>query len=405
MRDKFVTVVMAGIIIMIFSVLGLLGMIFFSEFQGLQTSTEPQTDEMVVGEEKENKYTYKNTGEENETEIQETTNSNVTTTVSSMEKNEKNIKVPQIVDNPLDQIKPENNTQNNNYTNVSIDRYFYNQLEDYSKLIYRAFESNKENMKTGNYQIEFGDAFSNLLRKSDGQNLLNTYYQSAIEAYIYDNPEVFYLNPNKMYLNIETITRGNNVSYNSFINSGGYANYLVDEFSSKQQINQAINALRQVRNSITQNKTGNIYNDVKMVHDYIINNTEYDTTISKASIYNIYGTLINKQAVCEGYAKSFKYLMDELGIQCILVIGKATNSEGITENHAWNYVKVDGKWYAIDTTWDDPISTSGWVSENSKYKYFLKGLNEMSEDHIPSGQFSEGGKIFNYPSISKENYK
>lgn len=391
MRDKLVTVIMTGIIIMIILTFGFLGIIFWSEFQELQTSIEPQIFESIGNEENENTYSEESA-----------------TTVSSLEtdKSENEIKVPQIIENPLDQIKPEkSNQKNNNYTNVNVDKYFYNQLEDYSKVIYRAFESNKENMKTGNYQIEFGNAFSSLLKQSDGQSLLNTYYQSAIEAYIYDNPEVFYLNPNKMYLNIETITRGNSISYNAFINSGNEGSYLIDEFSSKQQIEQAISDLKQIRNNILQNKTGNTYKDIKMVHDYIINNTEYDTTISKQNIYNIYGTLVNKQSVCEGYAKSFKYIMDELGISCTLVIGRATNSEGKNENHAWNYVNLDGTWYAIDTTWDDPISATGWVSESSKYKYFLKGSIDMSKDHNPSGQFSEGGKIFNYPSISENNYR
>ena len=391
MRDKLVTVIMTGIIIMIILTFGFLGIIFWSEFQELQTSIEPQIFESIGNEENENTYSEESA-----------------TTVSSLEtdKSENEIKVPQIIENPLDQIKPEkSNQKNNNYTNVNVDKYFYNQLEDYSKVIYRAFESNKENMKTGNYQIEFGNAFSSLLKQSDGQSLLNTYYQSAIEAYIYDNPEVFYLNPNKMYLNIETITRGNSISYNAFINSGNEGSYLIDEFSSKQQIEQAISDLKQIRNNILQNKTGNTYKDIKMVHDYIINNTEYDTTISKQNIYNIYGTLVNKQSVCEGYAKSFKYIMDELGISCTLVIGRATNSEGKNENHAWNYVNLDGTWYAIDTTWDDPISATGWVSESSKYKYFLKGSIDMSKDHNPSGQFSEGGKIFNYPNISENNYR
>lgn len=388
MKDRFVTIVMTGITIMIFLLLGFLGAIFFSEMQNIETSNELQGVETIG-----------NTYEQDET-----------ATISSMEtdKAQNEIKVPQIVENPLDQIKPQkdsNSSSNNNYTNINIDKYFYNQLEEYSKVIYRAFESNKESMKTGKYQIEFGDAFSNLLKQSNGQSLLNTYYQSAIEAYIYDNTDVFYLNPNKMYLNIETTTRGKNVSYNAFINCGKNESYLTDEFSSKQQIDQATNNIEQVKNSIVRNRTGNTYKDIKMVHDYIINNTDYDTTVSKQNIYNIYGTLVNQQSVCEGYAKSFKYIMDELGIPCTLVIGKATNSEGQSENHAWNYVQLEGTWYAIDTTWDDPISKSGLVNESSKYKYFLKGLTDMSKDHIPSGQFSEGGKTFTYPSISTRNYQ
>lgn len=59
----------------------------------------------------------------------------------------------------------------------------------------------------------------------------------------------------------------------------------------------------------------------------------------------------------------------------------------------------------MDTTWDDPISTSGWVSETAKYRYFLKGSNDMIKDHTPSGQFTEGGKVFSYPLLSTMSYE
>ena len=391
MRDKLVTVIMTGIIIMIILTFGFLGIIFWSEFQELQTSIEPQIFESIGNEENENTYSEESA-----------------TTVSSLEtdKSENEIKVPQIIENPLDQIKPEkSNQKNNNYTNVNVDKYFYNQLEDYSKVIYRAFESNKENMKTGNYQIEFGNAFSSLLKQSDGQSLLNTYYQSAIEAYIYDNPEVFYLNPNKMYLNIETTTRGKRKSYNVYISNGNQSNYFIDEFSSKEQVENAVNQIEQVKKQIVSNKTGNTYQDIKMVHDYLVDNLEYDTSISKPHIYTIYGALINKVCVCEGYARAFKYIMDELNIPCVLVMGQGTNSQGQTENHAWNYVKIDGRWFAVDATWDDPVVYGGGrVSDESKYKYFLKGSNTFNQDHIPSGQFTPDGKVFTYPIISSGDY-
>lgn len=374
MRDTFATIIISVIIILLISVFGFFGVILWNEYQELQTAVEPQAVQTVISE--------------------------------SENTLEGDIKVPQIIENPLNGLEDGNSSnKNTKYENVKIDKYFYNQLEDYSAIIYRAFESNKENMKTGKYKIELGDTFSSLLSKSNGQELLNGYYQSAIEAYIYDNPEVFYFNPNKMYLNVETITKGSTKTYNAYINNGNENSYLTDEFSSKEQIDGAISELQNIRSSILQNKTGNAYNDIKMVHDYIVKNTEYDTTISKPNIYNIYGTLINKEAVCEGYARTFKYMMDGLGIPCTLVIGKGTNSEGKTENHAWNYVKIGDKWYAIDTTWDDPISTTGWVSESSKYKYFLKGSKDFLKDHNPSGQFSEGGKTFSYPDLSNEDFK
>ena len=203
-----------------------------------------------------------------------------------------------------------------------------------------------------------------------------------------------------MYLYIETITSGNNVTYNVYINNGTEANYLSDEFSSKEQVDSAIAQLEQVKNSIIQNRTGNTYNDIKMVHDYLVDNLSYDTSISKPHIYNIYGALINKEAVCEGYARAFKYLLDNMDIPCILVVGKATNTQGKSENHAWNYVQSNGTWYAVDTTWDDPVVVGGGtVSQSSKYKYFMKNANEFNADHFANGQFTEGGKVFSYPEI------
>ena len=329
---------------------------------------------------------------------------NVATVTNDEKTVEDDIEVPEIVENPINSIERNNNT-NTDYSNVQVDKYFYNQLEEKSRIIYRAFESNKEQMKTGTYQIELGTSFSDVLSQSNGQELLGEYYQSAIEAYTYDNAEVFYLSPRKMYLNIETTTRGGNSTYNVYINSGNEANYLAEEFTSKQAIDQAIAQIEQVKNQILQNKTGNTYEDVKMVHDYLVDTINYDSSLSKQNIYNIYGALVNRECVCEGYARAFKYLLDELDIPCVMVIGTGTNSQGETENHAWNYVQLSGNWYAVDTTWDDPVVIGGGTaSEESRYKYFLVGREIIDQDHSPSGQFTEGGKVFSYPNVSYESY-
>ena len=329
---------------------------------------------------------------------------NVATVTNDEKTVEDDIEVPEIVENPINSIERNNNT-NTDYSNVQVDKYFYNQLEEKSRIIYRAFESNKEQMKTGTYQIELGDSFSDTLSQSNGQEQLGEYYQSAIEAYTYDNPEIFYLSPKKMYLNIETTTRGGNSTYNVYINSGNQANYLADEFNSKQAIDQATAQIEQVKNQIVQNRTGNTYEDIKMVHDYLVDNINYESSLSKENIYNIYGALVNRECVCEGYARAFKYLLDELNIPCVMVIGTGTNSQGETENHAWNYVQLNGNWYAVDSTWDDPVVIGGGTaSEQSRYKYFLVGREVIDQDHSPSGQFTENGKIFSYQNVTYESY-
>ena len=318
---------------------------------------------------------------------------------------EDDIEAPEIVENPINKIEKTSNTSTNDYSSVKVDQYFYNQLDEQARIIYRAFESNKEQMKTGTYQIELGTNFSELLSSEGGQEKLGEYYQSAIEAYTYDNAEVFYLSPKKMYLNIEATTKGGDTTYNVYINSGKEANYLTEEFSSKEAIDQAISQIEQMKNQILQNKTGNTYEDIKMVHDYLIDTIDYESTLSKENIYNIYGALVNKECVCEGYARAFKYLLDELNIPCVMIIGTATNSQGETENHAWNYVQLSGNWYAVDTTWDDPVIIGGGTaSEESKYKYFLVGADVMNQDHSSSGQFTEGGKTFSYPNLNNANY-
>lgn len=324
---------------------------------------------------------------------------------ASIEKKE-DISTPQVVEQRIDNVSEINSTNITYQSSASRTRFFYTQLDSYSKKIYDGLESNIDNMKSGTYNVEFGDAFSSILSKEDGQNELGNYYQSAIEAFTYDNPEVFFLDPTKMYLNIQTTTKGNNVTYNVYITNAEGSDYLAKGFNSKEQIDQCQAQIEQVKDEVIANVSGNTENKIKYIHDFLVDNLSYDETISKDNIYNLYGALVNKECVCEGYAKAFKYLLDEAGVDNVIAIGTGTNSRGQTENHAWNYVAIDGSWYAVDVTWDDPV-IQGWglgTPSMYKYKYFLKGTDTMEKDHIPNGQFTTGGKIFSYPNISASDY-
>lgn len=381
MKDKFTMLIMTFIVIAIFGVIGMFGVIIYNEIN----ETDKSNALSEVAEFK-------------------------TSSINTNDTVEQNIETPKIIEkNPLEEFSKNNieNSENDvNYDNIVVNKYFYNQLESYSKTIYKAFESNKENMKEGTYKINLGTSFSNILSKQNGQEELGKYYQSAIEAYTYDNPDVFYLSPNKMYLNIETTTKGQNKTYNVYINNGEEANYLNEEFSNKQDINLALEKIEAIRKQIIHNKTGNDYEDIKMVHDYLVENIEYDTSLQEKNIYNIYGALINGKCVCEGYARAFKYLLDGLGIESTMVIGKGINSSGQSENHAWNYVKLENNWYAVDCTWDDPVIIGGgYIGNSSKYRYFLKGKEDMEKDHTTLGNFTQGGKEFEYPTLNNKSYK
>lgn len=333
-------------------------------------------------------------------EVQDFT-SNITISDKGTKVNE--IKTPQILQSTTETITTED--EQVDYTSSNINKYFYNQLDKYSKIIYNALDENKENMKSGTYEINLGTEFSDVLSNANGQNELGDYYQTAIEAYSYDNPDVFYIDFQKLYLNIETTTRGTKKTYKVFLNAGNSQNYLESQFQTKESVDTALNEIQKIRAYFVQNKKQDTYQNIKLVHDYLVETIDYDQSTSRTNTYNLYGALVEKNCVCEGYAKAFKYLMEGLNIPCTIVAGNGTNSEGVTESHAWNYVQLNGNWYAVDVTWDDPILVGGGILTNSsKYKYFLKGASEFNTSHVSDGQFTEGGKIFSYPELSEQNY-
>lgn len=137
------------------------------------------------------------------------------------------------------------------------------------------------------------------------------------------------------------------------------------------------------------------YGKVKAIHDYIINQVEYDTDLKSFSAYD---GLINNSTVCNGYALLFYKMVTEAGVPCKIITGVA-EVDGVQTQHAWNIVKLNKKWYFVDTTWDDPIGGT-----RIYYDYFLKGSNTFAKDHTATDQFSTKEVLKKYP-ISEKNYK
>lgn len=100
------------------------------------------------------------------------------------------------------------------------------------------------------------------------------------------------------------------------------------------------------------------YDMVKLFHDEIIKNVTYDTSGEN----NVYGAFVNKRTMCQGYAGAFLRLCNLTGIPALSITGQ-TN-----EPHMWNMVKIDGEWYHIDLTWDDPDKED--APEFARYDYF-----------------------------------
>jgi hypothetical protein len=147
MKDKFTMLIMTFIVIAIFGVIGMFGVIIYNEIN----ETDKSNALSEVAEFK-------------------------TSSINTNDTVEKNIETPKIIEkNPLDELSKNNieNSENDvNYDNIVVNKYFYNQLESYSKTIYKAFESNKENMKEGTYNL-FQIFYLNKMAKKNLENTIN----------------------------------------------------------------------------------------------------------------------------------------------------------------------------------------------------------------------------------------
>lgn len=284
-------------------------------------------------------------------------------------------------------------------------KYYYNQLDTNSKIIYSKLEANISNLKKSNFKINFSTQFNQLLHQENGTQELSKAFQAAIDAFFYDHPELFYIDLTQMALYTKSTTFAGKTTYNiSIVPSSN--NFLDTQFPTSEQAELAERKVEAIKNSFINQASGDTYHKILQVHDTLVNTLQYDSTLSRPNTHNIYGALIEKKVVCEGYAKSLKYILDALNIPCILVGGTATNSNGKTESHMWNYVQIDGKWYGVDPTWDDPVVISGKYKKNTiRHDYLCKGYLVFNKSHVVSNTISEKGVKFKVPTLSAENYK
>ncbi len=182
-------------------------------------------------------------------------------------------------------------------------------------------------------------------------------------------------------------------------------NNFVPVYNSFQNIDTEFDSLGKVTITITHNytnsqieiiesKVDDIYNElikdnmndnekIKSIHDYIINTTKYDTDRSDNKITKYhsdiaYGALIEHYAICGGYADSMKLFLDKLNIP---------NYKISSENHIWNLVKLDNKWYHLDLTWDDPVTSTG--EDVLEYDYFLITTEQLKKLETDQHIFDE----------------
>lgn len=124
------------------------------------------------------------------------------------------------------------------------------------------------------------------------------------------------------------------------------------------------------------------YDKVAFVHDYLIDSVDY-LEEGSLDIHTAYGALVDKQAVCDGYAHALQLLLSKMDVECFYIEGSTTISPP-NIGHAWNMVNVDGAYYLVDATWDDVDKTAeeAWSGTHVlSYRFFLLSTEEMALTH------------------------
>ncbi len=225
-------------------------------------------------------------------------------------------------------------------------RHCYNELNENEKKVYSVI---LQNIYTQPERIEIPELKDWNLTK-------------VFQAISHDNPDLFNLG-----LNCTVYTEG----FKTFFETDYVMTY--EDYTVKLQESKDIASVIIDGASIYTS----VYEKEKYVHDYIINHCSYAEPTESVMANTIYGCLVEGKASCEGYSRTFQYILGALNIENRLVTGESADDGVNFINHMWNYVVLEDSGYFVDLTWDDP-RTEGSVL---RHNYFNVTTNDILLKH------------------------
>lgn len=224
-------------------------------------------------------------------------------------------------------------------------------------------------------------------------DLINSIYYAInsgtdyIERYI-DSDYTNYIN------DINTLTAYNGAEFkkvistlNNFVHPYNSSNNVKISYGGDYKIGITINRaytqdeINEINNKVDKILNDNVNNNmppkekIRVIHDYIINHTEYDKlkyenkNDDTYKSNTAYGVLIEGYGTCNGYADAMEIFLDKMNI---------INYKISNEEHIWNLVYLDGKWYHLDLTWDDPISDIN-INRDTYFLISTKTLEKIND--------------------------
>lgn len=198
-----------------------------------------------------------------------------------------------------------------------------------SKTLEQAFANFQTTVDLSSYCIKMED--------------ISEFYQNFVN----NHPEYFYLN--------------SSYSYNYHSGSDEVYQLIVTYIAGTDELASMVQAYNNKVDEVvaSANSSWSDLEKVLYINDYLAVNCEYDTSLNNQNAYN---ALVEQTAVCQGYALAFQALAGKLGVTTGYVSSNSLN-------HAWNVAKINGKWYHVDATWDDPTEDR---YGRARHAYLLK---------------------------------
>ncbi len=180
-----------------------------------------------------------------------------------------------------------------------------------------------------------------------------------------------YVHPYNSFKNIET-------QYNS----AGVVTITVNKSYTEEEIELIDEKVDEVYRTII-NETETDMEKIRVIHDYIINNSKYDSDRSEKGIVNYksdlaYGPLLQGFGICGGYSDAMQLFLEKMGIK---------NYKVSSESHVWNAIFLDGFWYHLDLTWDDPVTSDN--SDLLKHDYFVITSTQLLTKELTEHNFDQ----------------
>jgi transglutaminase/protease-like cytokinesis protein 3 len=169
---------------------------------------------------------------------------------------------------------------------------------------------------------------------------------------------------------IHYVVKGYSYTAKQTKSNGMSFNFKITYLENKTQTAYVTSQVKKILAQIIQPDM-NVYQKEKAIHDYIVSHIAYDTSLVN---YSAYAALTKGKTVCQGFALLTYRMLEEVGITNRIVEGYAGGKP-----HAWNEVNLEGKWYQLDTTWDNPVP---FVKGRVLYTYFNVTSAELQKDHM-----------------------